>query len=309
MTSQIPERAPTVSIGIPLHNHENYVGEAIESILAQTLGDFELIISDNASTDGSYEVCVKYAAADNRIRLFRNDRNLGAAPNMNLVFQRARGRYFKWAHSDDLMLPRFLDRTVTVLESDESASCCTAMASWIDDDGQPIGECSFDARLASTATIERLTGVLEDVRRFAIHGVYRVSLLKKTALHGSFADSDCNLLFETALQGRIVLVDEELHRIRKHAGGSIVRYPNPRDRQVFYNTDKSSSTSTPTVTSIVEHLRSILRHERSVIRRMRFARLVLSWYLSHRPRSVLGDLRIIAVRSLGPAGESKAVSG
>src|SRR6266536_1939108 len=85
-----------VSIGLPVFNGERFVAEAIDSILAQTFEDFELIISDNASTDGTEEICRCYAEKDERIRFVRNRENYGAAFNFNQTFHLSSGGYFKW---------------------------------------------------------------------------------------------------------------------------------------------------------------------------------------------------------------------
>ncbi len=91
------EKAPKVSIGLAVYNGEKYLGQAIDSILAQTFTDFELIISDNASTDRTPEICKKYAAQDARIRYHRNPTNIGGANNENQTFRMSRGEYFRWA--------------------------------------------------------------------------------------------------------------------------------------------------------------------------------------------------------------------
>ena len=115
---------PTVSIGLPVHNGATFLAEAIESILAQTFPGFELVISDNASTDRTPEICRSYAAADGRIRYYRQETNIGAAQNYNVVFQRSSGKYFKWAAHDDLIRPTFLARCVAALEADPEAVLC-----------------------------------------------------------------------------------------------------------------------------------------------------------------------------------------
>ena len=86
---------PLVSIGMPVFNGDRYLEKALDSILEQTLDDFELVICDNASTDRTGEICRDYAARDRRIRYLRDDTNIGAHPNYNRTFAEARGRYFK----------------------------------------------------------------------------------------------------------------------------------------------------------------------------------------------------------------------
>ncbi len=103
---------PPVAIGLPVFNAEKYLSQAVDSILAQTFSDFHLIISDNASTDRTQEICQAYAAQDNRIRYSRNHRNLGASPNFNRVFELSSHQYFKWAPHDDMIAPEFLARCV-----------------------------------------------------------------------------------------------------------------------------------------------------------------------------------------------------
>lgn len=93
---------PAVSIGMPVYNGEKFIIEALDSILAQTFTDFELIISDNASTDGTEAICNDYATRDSRIRYFRQNENAGALFNFKFVLNEARGSFFKWAAVDDL---------------------------------------------------------------------------------------------------------------------------------------------------------------------------------------------------------------
>ena len=300
---------PTVSIGLAVFNGASFVGEAIESILDQTWQDLELIISDNASVDDSFSICTEYARHDDRIRLYRNELNVGAAPNFNRMFHLARGKYFKWAFHDDVLLPRFLEATVAVLDADPSVVTCMTRAVRVDERRVRIGESVTDALWESDNASERLVGILRELKRMAIHGVSRVSSLERTALHGSYADSDVNLLAELALLGRIVVVDEELYQIRIHSEKSTVKFKDPRERQEFFNTDRLRRATTPTITSIVDHLRAIARHEKHLPLRLRYARIVLFWYLANRPRAVLGDLRVIAYRFLGRSGgRSKPVS-
>src|SRR5262245_38704203 len=110
---------PLVSIGLPIYNGQNFVAEAIRCVLAQTLTDWELIISDNASTDRTVSICRGFAATDSRIRVYQNPRNLGVCPNFNRVLQLSCGRYFKWITHDDLFGPEFLECSVRELETDE----------------------------------------------------------------------------------------------------------------------------------------------------------------------------------------------
>ena len=110
-----------VSIGMPLYNAERYLTQALDALLAQTYTDFELIISDNASTDSTWEICNTYAARDSRIKLYRNEENKGATYNFTRVLNLAQGAYFMWASYDDLWDTRFLEECVEALEKHPTA--------------------------------------------------------------------------------------------------------------------------------------------------------------------------------------------
>src|SRR5579885_419364 len=105
---------------MPLYNREKYVGAAIEAHLNQTFEDFELIITDNASTDGSGEICRQYAARDSRVKYYLNSQNLGATGNYKRCFELSQGEYFRWTPSDDLVSHNLLERAVGILDSDPS---------------------------------------------------------------------------------------------------------------------------------------------------------------------------------------------
>ena len=100
--------APKISIGMPVYNGEKYIREALDSLLAQTFTDFELIISDNASTDNTEKICREYMSIDNRISYFRQKKNLGALVNFKFVLEHAKSNLFMWAAYDDLWAPNFL---------------------------------------------------------------------------------------------------------------------------------------------------------------------------------------------------------
>lgn len=114
MTSAVP-----ISVVIPTYNRVRVAGRCIDSVLAQTHQDFELIITDNASTDGTWEVIQQYAAKDTRIRVFRNPRNLGPVENWRRGVELACGRYCKILFSDDSLEPRYLELAAAPLADPE----------------------------------------------------------------------------------------------------------------------------------------------------------------------------------------------
>ena len=112
---------PRVSVLMTAYNREQFIAQSIESVLQQTCGDFELIICDDASSDATVAVAERYAARDSRIRIERNETNLGDYPNRNRVAAAARGRYLKFHDSDDLMYPHCLQVMVRALEGETTA--------------------------------------------------------------------------------------------------------------------------------------------------------------------------------------------
>jgi glycosyltransferase involved in cell wall biosynthesis len=114
---------PKISIGLPVYNGEKFLEEKIISLLNQTVADFEIIISDNASTDSTLEICQKYLQKDKRIRYFKQEKNMGFPWNFNFVLKEARGKYFLWTSVDDIILPEFIKKNVVVLESNDKIVC------------------------------------------------------------------------------------------------------------------------------------------------------------------------------------------
>ena len=112
-----------VSIGLPIYNSEKFIRNKLDSLLEQTFIDFEIIISDNASTDLTSKICEEYAKKDKRICYFQQNKNMGAWWNYDFVLQKAKYEYFLWSAHDDIMLPQFLEENVKILESDRKIAC------------------------------------------------------------------------------------------------------------------------------------------------------------------------------------------
>ena len=120
-------KTPTTSILIPVYNREKYIGESIESALHQTIADIEIVIVDNASTDSTWDICKHYSTIDSRVKIFRNDENLGPVRNWLRCISESKGEYGKILFSDDLMFPHFLEHTVPFLKDPDVAFVSTAV--------------------------------------------------------------------------------------------------------------------------------------------------------------------------------------
>ena len=137
------ENSARISIGLPVYNGELFLKEAIDAVLNQTFRDFELIISDNASTDRTAQICRDYAANDSRIRYYRNETNIGANPNFRRVFALSSTEYFKWVSHDDLQTLDFLEKTVAIMEQDPDIVLCYPRVRVIDEAGNTIKHRSY----------------------------------------------------------------------------------------------------------------------------------------------------------------------
>lgn len=216
--------SPLVSIGMPVYNGEDLLGEAVESILSQTFEDLELIIADNASTDGTADLCRSFAERDKRIRYYRFARNGGAALNYNRCVALARGRYFKWASHDDVCEPSFMERCVQEFESGPpSVVLVYPKSRFIDERSRPLDNYDRSMDTREGAPHRRVAKVVATVdMAHPVFGLFRSDALRRTRLIDSFIASDYVLLVEMALLGQIREVPETLFLRRKHPGMSRV---------------------------------------------------------------------------------------
>ena len=114
---------PKVTIGLPVYNGELSLSQSIDSVLKQSFTDFELIISDNASTDSTLKICEKYLNKDSRITLVKQNKNIGPLWNFYFILEKARGNYFVWLADDDYWHPDFLLENVSVLDNHKNVVC------------------------------------------------------------------------------------------------------------------------------------------------------------------------------------------
>jgi len=210
--------APPISIGMPVFNAARYLRQALDSALAQTFSDFEVVVCDNASTDGTDAICRDYAARDGRIRYHRNDVNLGAAANFCRVFELARGGYFRWLSADDLIAPTALHDCLLALEAQPRAVLACGRAAFVGADGEALGPYLERQALEHDSPVDRFRAVTQqDPQCHAVYGLMRSEVLRRTRLLGAFAGSDNTLLAELSLYGRFVEVDAPLFFRRIHA--------------------------------------------------------------------------------------------
>jgi glycosyltransferase involved in cell wall biosynthesis len=146
---------PGLSVGLAVYNGENYLAESLDALLGQSYEDFELIISDNASTDSTDDICLRYAKQDSRIRYIRQPRNIGLAPNHNFVFGQARGELFKWASHDDLYARDLLQHCVAALDENPHSALAHSWTAMVDDSGAATKLVQYPLATASLLAPER----------------------------------------------------------------------------------------------------------------------------------------------------------
>jgi len=270
---------PRVSIGLPVYNGARFLAAALDSILGQSFDDFELIVSDNASTDATPEICRHFAERDSRVRYVRNETNLGGARNFSNVFGLARGEYFKWASHDDVMAPDFLERCVEALDADPSVILCFSRMRVIGPDGfEKKSDFSNDLReLDSTQPSARFGDlVLTGHGCFHVWGVMRREDAAETPLIADYIGSDRGFLAELALRGRFRELSEDLFSLRDHPGRSVRAMPFYL-RAEWFDPPRMGKRVFPHWRLWIEYARSLRRVELATSERARCALLLLRW--------------------------------
>ncbi|MBC7950399.1 MAG: glycosyltransferase family 2 protein [Rhodospirillaceae bacterium] len=231
---------PPLCIGLPVYDGEAYLPAALDSLLSQSFGDFQVVISDNASTDATAEICRDIAARDPRLRYSRTARNIGAGPNFNRVFAFSQSPFFKWMAHDDMLAPHALSQMMAALADQPKAVLAHSRLTLVEDGGQALDVDDHGRildrhgrpfhrleppHLAEGSRPSQRFG--EVLRRMnwctAIFGVMRTNALRRTHLHGSYYEADRVLLAELALLGRFIQLDEPVIIKRCHAGVSVLK--------------------------------------------------------------------------------------
>jgi glycosyltransferase involved in cell wall biosynthesis len=287
---------PKVSIGLAVYNGEKYLDEAIQSILSQTFEDFELIISDNASTDRTGEICQAYLAKDARIRYHRNETNIGGANNENLTFKLSRGKYFRLAAHDDVCEPGLIKRLVQALDEDPEVVLALSSMMRINEYGEHLGvvkrtnatEGSPSKRFCS------LTNRIHDCE--ATYGLIRSDIMRQTDLERNYPDSDRTFLCQLSLFGKFFFVDEILFYKRIHPQMSTQVYKDWRERMAWFGDVSDKQITLPQWMQFIHYLSIIFRAPISVSEKIKcYAHMFTVWMIqSSRWRSLGKDILLAA---------------
>jgi glycosyltransferase involved in cell wall biosynthesis len=220
---------PVLSIGVPVYNDAEHIGHALQSLLDQDFRDYELVVSDNCSTDGTLEICQEFARRDSRIRLVRHNVNRGLAYNWNFLAENAQGRYFKWACSNDYCGSRFLSTCINALDSDQRAVLAYTRAFILaneDDSKTDVYETLYGEDrlvLSSDPATRFLSARRYGMLNNALQGVMRLEKLRQTRLLRTYPHGDWPLMCELAVRGKFVRLEERLFYRRMSVKTSSVR--------------------------------------------------------------------------------------
>jgi glycosyltransferase involved in cell wall biosynthesis len=294
---------PRLSIGLPVYNGERYLAESLDALLGQSYTDYELIISDNASTDATAEICRRYQSMDSRIRYFRQQRNIGAAPNHHFVFQEASGELFKWAAADDLYARDLLERCVAALDEHPNVVLAHSWTAAVDSSGNVTQTLEYPLRTDSVSAPERFASTLFGtgendhglIRSDDQYGVMRSEMLRKVAPQGSFYHSDRVIMTEVVLHGPFYQVPQWLYFRRDHADRP--QHASPTVRGWCSNLDprRSNRFIHPTARLLAEFLwgyvAAIRRAPLSASERRECYRHLAHWITSHASPAVHRSFR------------------
>jgi glycosyltransferase involved in cell wall biosynthesis len=264
-----------VSVGLPVYNGEEYLAQSIDSLLGQTFEDFELIISDNASTDGTAEMCRGYAKQDSRVRYVRQAHNIGLAPNHNFVFAAARGEFFKWAAADDLYGRQLLQRCVDALDAYPDVVLAHAWEAVIDEHGTVTQALEYPLTTDSPSAPQRLrsflfgsSGLFDTpdghglirfdnsgiLRACDEYGVIRSDVMRQIAPLGSYHHSDRIVVCELLLRGRFHITPEWLYFRREYPNRSYNAAPSVRSRCEIMDPARANRLRHPTARLVAEYM-------------------------------------------------------
>lgn len=304
----------SLTIGMPLYNGARYLRSSLESILSQDYGDFELIISDNASTDETIDIVRDYAAEDNRIRLVTSPVNRGGAWNFNRVLELATAPRFKWATHDDILQPGYLAAVMSRFEAAPPGSILVYPRTYIiDESGSIVGEYDDNMELLDDSPVERFRTHLENCRMVNfIFGVWDTEALRSAGGLQPWAHSDKLLVAQLALKGKFVEVPERLFLRRVHPHMSWKargRYEGFAD---WFDTQRRRAVVFPTWRISGELVKTVLtmdldRKDRAYA----LAAVRDEWVLKRRRllgREVLRAPRAVVFRLFGPTSDGEAAA-
>jgi glycosyltransferase involved in cell wall biosynthesis len=326
---------PRLSIGLPVYNGERHLAESIEALLGQSYEDFELIISDNASTDSTGSICQHYRKQDSRIRYIRQPRNIGLSLNHNFVLEQSRGEFFKWAASDDLYGRELLKRCVEALDDQSDVVLAHSYEGVVDDASNVTQAMDYPLATDSPRASDRFrstlfggSGLFESndpadrgfirvdnsgmLRACDIYGVTRTAVMRQVTPLGSYHHSDRIIICALALHGRFYIEPEWLFFRRDTPDRTYNKSSKLRDRCEVNDPARKNRLLHPTARLVAEYFlaygAAIRRAPLSSADRRECYRILASWILDRATSKVIARPLVPAVDQLATADQSHTIS-
>ena len=293
-----------VIMGLPVYNGQKYLGAAIESHLSQSFGDFDLVISDNGSTDATPEICADYASKDKRIKYLRSAENRGILWNHRRVLDtiQSSDQYFRWAGADDIMEPGLLQAMVTVLDTRPEVEAVVPDTKNIDDNGKIIGSMARTLDLQSSDVFERAQTVLVAGYQHVIaYGLLRASTLRLLRTGPNYPGWDEVFTWELALRGQMVQPAEPA-LLRRFHPGSISRVKTVKEIRKWVEPNARAGMNFPHWTWAYERARALIACPLSTRDRLRIGMFLARTTLWQRG-ALVRDVTQATRRMLGLSDE------
>lgn len=274
-----------MSVGLPVYNGENFLATAIESVLAQTFRHLRLVISDNASTDRTPQICRRYVDADPRVEYHRASVNGGIVWNCNQVFRLSSCEYFMWFSHDDVLAPGYLERCVQVLDTDPSAVLCFSACGDIDAEGRLLGERRSRFVMDASDPVARFrAGISLDHWCEAWCGLTRAAIMRRTGLYGPYADYDRVMIAELGLYGRLIEIPETLFFNREHTNRYHLLHSTRLERSRLADPRNAKAIVFPHFRQLRELWAAVSRSDLPPRDKTRCRRELLGWASAYRRR-------------------------
>lgn len=205
-----------VSVGLPVYNEERYLARTLDDLLSQSFRDFEVVIVDNASSDGTAAIAAEYASRDARVRYHRNTSNIGMFANFNRAFELSSGEYFMWGGGHDRWPPDYLEKLVAAMDADPGIALAYPRVEWRTKAGEPLP--TPHSRLDSRAQglTARFNIALWMDRAEFIYGLIRSDMLRKTGLFQAILPPENLIIAELSLYGSIAYVPGTTLQLERH---------------------------------------------------------------------------------------------
>lgn len=262
-----------VSVGIPIYNGIKVIRRSIDSIIDQTYKNLEIIILDDCSHDGSFELIKKLYSSNENIKIYQNKINIGLTENCSKIFKLSSGKYFFWNAQDDFRDKKYVEKCVYKMEENPEASLCNSFTAVFYKDPNRIMHINNLNSLDNNKNLlNRYWKLLRNYNDVNIYGFIRSEQLAKTKLWLPINGSANNLLFELISLGKFIQVKEMLFY---YSGQSMYDRPSPV-QEYSRQSRKKAFFKVPFLILMINQIKSILNKKINIIQKVNIIFLILA---------------------------------